>query len=291
MIAKKILLISDNCYHISNFIDKHLEKYKDDKLVVYSNFVLHEQSKNVTFICGDLHNEQLISYIINQYKINTVINCMPTNALAHNVLYSLNEDIHYVQLSSINIYEPKFLDDSFENSKNIINEKIQDASLIDLIYCDLFTTNYCTKNNIKHTIIRCCNSFGKYQDKFLKKIVDGLNSYNCFEMSKEDCLYDWVSYKSLYEAIDLILNKKVYGTIDVSSGILLSNVDFAGLVCTAYRQIKGKNDSKIKLIGNKTSASSFKYGANSSMIKELGWNVPIKNSVYTDILSIISFYI
>lgn len=292
MIQRKILLIGDDLFNIVNFIEKHTEKYKDDKIIVYTSNQYYNSNKYVTWITGDLYNKQLISYIINQYKINTIINCNPTNINnIQELLDCVNESIYYMQLSSTNIYEPKFMDDNVDADKSVINEKMQDIDLLHLACCDLFAINHCIKNNIKYNIVRCCNSYGKYEDKYLKLVIDNLKSLKYYEMQKEECLYDWVSYKKIYEAIDLILNKKVNnGIIDISSGVLLSKVDIAGLICTAYRQISGDNSLKIKLMGNKT-VTSLKYTTNASIIKELGWIPPAKNSIYTDILSIISFYI
>ena len=115
----------------SNFIHYMLDKYPDYHIINYDkltyagnleNLASIQESKNYTFIKGDINNQELLEYVVNTYEVDVIVNFaaeshvdrsiknssefVTTNILGTQTLLDVarNNSLRFIQISTDEVY-------------------------------------------------------------------------------------------------------------------------------------------------------------------------------------------
>ena len=127
----KLLVTGGAGFIGSNFIHYMLEKYPDYHIINYDkltyagnleNLVSIQESKNYTFIKGDINNQELLEYVVNTYEVDVIVNFaaeshvdrsiknssefVTTNILGTQKLLDVakNNSLRFIQISTDEVY-------------------------------------------------------------------------------------------------------------------------------------------------------------------------------------------
>lgn len=225
----------------SNFVHYIFEKYPTYRVVNYDlltyagnleNLKDVENNPHYTFVKGDINNRELVSHLVQAYKIDVLVNfaaeshvdrsitepdifvnsnVLGTQALldvakAHNIT-------KYVQVSTDEVYGSLGKDGYFTEETPIQPNSPYSASKAG---ADLLVRSYFETFGMNVNITRCSNNYGPYH--FPEKLIP-LMVTNALE-GKSLPIYgdgknirDWLHVKDHCAAIDLVLHKGKAGEV------------------------------------------------------------------------------
>lgn len=296
--SKKVLITGGAGFIGSNYVYHHVAKYPQDKVFVL-DFLTYAgnldnigelvDSGKVTFIQGDIADQEFIQELFAKEKFDTVINFaaethvdrsiidphvfVNTNVMGtHNLLLaSRDNDVkRYHQISTDEVYG-----DLGSNSKDYFTEstpiKPNCPYAGSKAAADLLVMSYYETYKMPITISRCSNNYGPYQ--FPEKLIpfffrlasenkplpvygDGLN------------VRDWLYVYDHCTAIDLIVQSDKYGEVYNIGG----HNEYTNLEITKHiLRFLGKDENLITFVQDRK-AHDRRYAMDPSKIeRELGW--------------------
>lgn len=284
---KNILVTGGAGFIGSHFILYMLDKHDDIKIVnldklTYAADLKHLDSvrdnKRYTFIKGDICDRNLVKEILENYKIDTVINFaaeshvdrsiespdifIQTNVLGTQILlqcalaywakqFELSENrCRFHQISTDEVYGALGPDDeAFTEQSQFLPNSPYSASKA---AADHLVRAYYRTYQLPITISNCSNNYGahQHQEKLIPKIIQC-----CFE-SKQIPIYndgsnirDWLFVDDHCSAVDLILQKGVVGQrYNVGGGFEISNLKLTKIICAIMDKLNPENAPHEQLI-------------------------------------------
>ena len=307
---KKSVLVTGG----SGFIASHLV----DRLIKNGYFVVnvdkldycsHDNTKNIDncykFIHGNIANKELISFILNEYSIESVFHLAAQTHVdnsfynsiqftydnivgTHNLLECVREynklqnDLKtnkliskFVHMSTDEVYgevksgEPECTEKSLLKPTNPYSATKASAELLASSYYHSF--------QLPIIIIRCNNVFGprQYPEKVIPAFIYNiLNGDKCYIHGKGDTERHFIYVENVIDAILMIYDK---GNINEIYNI--ANTEFYKVIDLAKLIIKKLNntdnfDDHIEYIEDRN-FNDFRYLINSEKLEKLGWSPKI----------------
>jgi dTDP-glucose 4,6-dehydratase len=282
----------------SNFVRYWAERHPDDGLYALDALTYAgnrvtleplERSGAVTFVRGDIANQDLVEHLLAESEISTIVNFAaeshnslaildPTRFFRTNVLGTQKladaarrigvERFHHI--STCEVYGDLALDstESFNESSPYLPRTPYNASKAG---SDHVVRSYMETFGLPATITNCSNNYGPYQfpekviPLFTSRAIDGepLPLYASTENRRE-----WLHVVDHCSAIELVLQKGQLGeTYHVGSGREASITEIADAVLAAT----GRPDT-LKTIIEDRPGHDRRYLLDSTKIRtELGW--------------------
>tara|TARA_Y100000389_G_scaffold204559_1_gene257983 strand:+ start:4719 stop:5597 length:879 start_codon:yes stop_codon:yes gene_type:complete len=223
---------------------KSLSKNKKIFATINKNRI-NLKKKNITYFKLDLLNEKKISKFIDQNGIDVVINvaaltniekCEKNKKKAYEINVKIpkilkkvakKHSIRFVQLSTDHIYNGKKSGCYSENYK---------ASPLNYYSKTKFFAENFTKDYKKTLIIRT-NFFGGYtrnKESFSELILNKIRKKNSIKLW-DDVYFTPVNIFFLIKTIERLINRNVFGIINISSSNSISKYDFGIKLCKYFK--------------------------------------------------------
>ncbi len=280
----------------SNFVHFILENYKDYNVVnldnlTYAGNLLNlidiEKNPRYFFIKGNIKNFELVSYILKEYKIDSIINFAAESHVDRSILGSevfIETNVtgtltlleaakaygieRFVQISTDEVYGSLGATGKFTESTPLSPNSPYSASKTS---ADLITRSFYKTFGLPVLITRCSNNYGSYQ--FPEKLIP-LMICNALQDKKLPVygtgknIRDWIHVKDHCSAIDCVLHKGKIGEIyNIGGGNEWENINIVKEILS----ILSKPDTLIQFVKDRL-GHDFRYAIDSSKIKnELGW--------------------
>lgn len=280
----------------ANFVEYYLDKYPDDKVVVFDKLTYAANLNNLRksfvrygdnrlmFVRGDIADKKFLEETLLQYNIAEVINFAaethvdrsfdnPRPFFGTNVIGVLNLielvkelgfSMHHVSTDEVygEIFTGSFDESAPYNPSNPYSKtKAIADQLINL-------SNIIDNSNI--TITRCTNNVGPYQhpEKALPKFIrSALNDMPITVYGDGLHERDYIHVSDHIRAIDLVLNNGTGGEVyNVGSGYGISTLKLAKIVLKSL----GKENGEITNVQDRP-YNDRRYSLNTTKIKGLGW--------------------
>jgi dTDP-glucose 4,6-dehydratase len=286
----------------SNFIKYMFTKY-DNKinivnldLITYAgnleNLIEEQTRDNYIFIKGDIQNEDLVSFILKEYKIDTLVNFAaeshvdrsilePDIFVKTNVLGTLNllncckkHGIHrFLQVSTDEVYGALGKEGLFTEKTDLKPNSPYSASKTS---ADLLARAYHKTFDMPILITRCSNNYGPYQfpEKLIPlMIMNLLNNKKLPVYGDGKQVRDWLYVLDHCEAIDVVLNKGKIGEVyNIGGNNEMENIEIVKLLIKHLN----KSEDMIEYVKDRL-GHDRRYAIDASKIKnELGWEPKYK---------------
>ena len=287
----------------SNFIHYVLSQHSDweitnlDKLTYAGNLENLrdlEDNQSYQFIKGDICNKDLVEKVIEENKIQEVINFAAESHVDRSIsgpesfvrtnffgTFTLLEACRkfgiekYVQVSTDEVYG-SVKEDSFKETDALNPSSPYSASkaAADLLCCSYFKTY-----NLPVTITRCTNNFGPYQfpEKFIPLAITNLLEGKLIPVYGDgENVRDWIYVEDHCNALDLIVQKGKSGEIyNIAGNCEKKNIDVANsisrIICNDLRTNNHEPSSSIKFVSDRP-GHDLRYALNTTKIRqELSW--------------------
>lgn len=280
----------------SNFINYVLKSKNNlfivnlDKLTYagnLENLKSSEKNKNYVFVKGDICNHELVRYIFEKYKIDTVVNFAAeshvdrsilssevfyrTNVIGTNVLLEYSKAFgveKFVQVSTDEVYGSLGREGLFTEKTPLSPNSPYSSSKA---AADLMALSFYHTYNVPVVITRCSNNYGPFQfpekliplmiinalhDKKLPVYGDGLN------------VRDWIYVEDHCRAIEAVmLNGKLGEVYNVGTNNEKENIRIVKLILEKLN----KPESLIEYVKDRL-GHDRRYAIDSNKIQvQLGW--------------------
>lgn len=281
----------------ANFIHYILEKYPDYKLVnldllTYAgnldNLKAAEANPNYTFIKGDIGDYDLVSKIVKENNIDTIVHFaaeshvdnsisdpapfITTNVMGtHNLLKVALENnklrFHHVStdevFGSLKDNDPKFDENTAYDPRSPYSASKAASDHVVRAYHHTY--------GLPVTISNCSNNYGPYQhiEKLIPLFVTNLMQDKKVPLYGEGLnVRDWLFVEDHCAAIDLVLHKgKIGETYCVGGDAEKRNIEITNLLLEKL----GKGEEMIEKVEDRL-GHDWRYAIDFSKIqKELGW--------------------
>jgi len=237
------------------------------------------------FIKGDIRDEELVSRILNDYEIDTVVHFAAESHVDRSISEGLSfvttnvtgtcslleavrkaEIYRFIHISTDEVYGsiPK---GSFTESDPLNPSSPYSASKAG---SDLLALSYFTTHNVPVIVTRCTNNFGPFQ--YPEKLIP-LFTTNLIDGKKVPVygrgmnIRDWIYVLDHCRAIACILKKGVPGEIyNIGGGTELTNLEITRKILEQL----GKDKTSIQFVGDRK-GHDFRYSLSSDKIYSLGW--------------------
>lgn len=298
MKEKKILVTGGAGFIGSNYVHYHAEKYPDDKIFVLDKLTYAGNLENlrslldagnITFIEGDIGDQEFVVSLFEKEKFDTVINFAAETHVdrsiaepnifvrtningTHNLLYAARKigGIRYHQISTDEVYG-----DLGTGSNNYFTESTPIEPncpyAATKAAADILVHSYFETYRMPVTISRCSNNYGPYQ--FPEKLIPYF-----FKLASEDTplpvygdgknVRDWLYVVDHCRAIDMIVRSDKYGEVYNIGG----HNEYTNLEITKQiLKYLGKSEHLITFVVDRK-AHDRRYAMDASKIgRELGW--------------------
>lgn len=299
----------------SNFIKYLLKKYEDiriinlDKLTYAANLKTLkeiEQSRNYTFIKGDICNRRDIKEIFNYYDVDYVVNFaaethvdrsiknpgvfIKTNILGTQTLLEISRESwktkggykggkKYIQISTDEVYGSLEYEGFFTEKSPINPHSPYSASKAS---ADLIVKSYYDTYRMPINITRTSNNYGPHQfpEKLIPLIIKNSIKKKAIPIYGNGLnIRDWIYVEDNCKAIDLVISNAEAGEIyNIGANNERTNISIAKEII----EILNKNydntitEELIKYVEDRK-GHDFRYAIDASKIKiELNWEPKTK---------------
>jgi dTDP-glucose 4,6-dehydratase len=296
------ILVTGGCGFIgSNFINYFLDKY--DTYKVYNIDSLNycaskdnvKDNKNYKFIQGDITDKSLISFILNEFNIDTIIHF----AAQSHVDSSFDSSLQYtkdnilgthVLLECSRLYGKierfiHFSTDEVYGEVDLSHPGCKETSLLNptnpyaatKAAAEFLVSSYNHSFKLPYIIIRCNNVYGpnQYKEKLIPKFIDLLKSGNkCTIHGNGETRRNFIHSYDVATAVDTVLKSKVLNTIiNIGTFNEYSVMDITKLLIKYIHNIDSY-ESYITFVEDRP-FNDFRYSIDSSKLRELGWKETI----------------
>jgi len=274
----------------SNFIKYILKKYPAYKVInidklTYAgnleNLKEVENNPNYRFVRGDIADEEIISKVFRENKIDVVINFAAETHVDRSIhepkaflftdiigTYTLLEAVkkykteRMIQISTDEVYgstkDGKFSEETpFDPSSPYSASKAS---------ADHMCSAYFKTFNTQVIIIHSCNFFGpnQYPEKLIPLFITNLLEGKKVPVyGKGDQVREWIFTEDFCNAVDILLhNGKTGETYNIGSGIRLKNIE----ITKKMLSLLGKDSSYIEYVKDRP-GHDFRYAINSNKFR------------------------
>ncbi|WJE53841.1 dTDP-glucose 4,6-dehydratase [Bacillus cereus] len=280
----------------SNFVRFLVKKYPHYNIINYDaltycgnlmNLEEIEGKKNYRFIKGDIQNKEFIQYVINEFKIYSIVNFAAeshvdrsitnpqifysTNILGTTTLLEAalaNQIEKFIQISTDEVYGSLGETGFFAENTPLNPNSPYSSSKVS---ADLIALAYWKTYGLHVIITRCSNNYGPYQypEKLIPlMITNALENKSLPVYGTGKNVRDWLHVYDHCTAIDLVLHKGKKGEVyNIGGNNEKRNIEIV-------EQIVKKLNKPNELITytKDRQGHDWRYAINSTKIqKELGW--------------------
>ena len=286
-----------------NFIEYLFEHFEFnllvniDKVSYCSNKSFTINSSKYKFIKADINDKNLISFILNEYKITHIIhfaaqshvdnsfdnsldytidNVMGTHTLL-DCVKNINKDILFLHFSTDEVYGESVNQTDIKTETSLLLPTNPYAA--SKAAAEMYVNSYKKSYNLKTIILRCNNVFGKnqYPEKVIPKFLKQFkNNEKITIHGKGETIRDFIHIDDVCRAIVTVLkNGEINELYNISGEIKISIIDLAKLII-------GQDDiDKYIIYVNDRPFNDKRYEINSDKLKQLGWKVEVLSLMHT----------
>ena len=268
-----------------------------DKISYCSNESFTINNLKYKFIKADINDKNLISFILNEYKIThiihfaaqshvdnsfdnsldyTVDNVMGTHTLL-DCVKNINKDILFLHFSTDEVYGESVNQTDIKTETSLLLPTNPYAA--SKAAAEMYVNSYKKSYNLKTIILRCNNVFGKdqYPEKVIPKFLKQFkNNEKITIHGKGETIRDFIHVDDVCRAIITVLKKGEINEIyNISGEIKISIIDLAKLII-------GNDDisEHIRYVNDRP-FNDKRYEINSDKLKQLGWKVEVLSLMHT----------
>lgn len=301
----KNILVTGGCGFIgSNFINYFLSKNDENSDIKIFNIdcLNYCASKdnvkyfsNYKFIEGDITDKSLISFILEEYKIDTIIHFAAQshvdssfdsslqytkdNILGTHVLLECSKKYNklqkFIHFSTDEVYGQVDINHSGCNEYSILNPTNPYAAT--KAAAEFLVTAYNHSFKIPYIIIRCNNVYGpnQYKEKLIPKFIDLLKTnQKCTIHGNGETRRNFIHSYDVATAIDTILNSSTINEIiNIGTKNEYSVLEIATLLIKLIKNDKNI-DTYLEYIQDRP-FNDFRYSVNNNKLLNLGWQETI----------------
>jgi dTDP-glucose 4,6-dehydratase len=286
----------------SHFVLRHVDRFPEDRVVVLDALTyagnkdfLKPVQERITFIKGDIADGALLTKIIADHAIDTIVNFaaethvdnsiadsapfLRTNVLGVHVILECvraHPSVRLLHISTDEVYgdvgdddPPKKIGDALSPSSPYAASKAA---------AEMLVMSYMRTYDIHAAVSRCTNNFGPHQasEKFLPTMIRSAladKSLPLYGNGKNK--RDWLYVTDHTDALELILatpwaffDEKIGSGhfFNISADSERENID----VAKAVLKLLGKPESLIGFVKDRP-GHDWRYAIDSSAIRQLGW--------------------
>ena len=236
----KLLVTGGAGFIGSNFIHYLLDKYPDYHIINYDkltyagnleNLATIQETKNYSFIKGDILNLELLEYIAKSFEIDMIVNFaaeshvdrsirnssefVTTNILGTQTLLDVarNLSLRFIQISTDEVYGSLGPTGYFTEETPLSPNSPYSASKAS---ADFIVRSYHETFGLNTNITRCSNNYGPFQypEKLIPlMIINALNGKPLPIYGDGQNIRDWLHVKDHCSAIDLVIHKGKPGEV------------------------------------------------------------------------------
>lgn len=301
----KNILVTGGCGFIgSNFINYFLSKNDENSDIKIFNIdcLNYCASKdnvkyfsNYKFIEGDITDKSLISFILEEYKIDTIIHFAAQshvdssfdsslqytkdNILGTHVLLECSKKYNklqkFIHFSTDEVYGQVDINHSGCNEYSILNPTNPYAAT--KAAAEFLVTAYNHSFKIPYIIIRCNNVYGpnQYKEKLIPKFIDLLKTnQKCTIHGNGETRRNFIHSYDVATAIDTILNSSTINEIiNIGTKNEYSVLEIATFLIKLIKNDKNI-DTYLEYIQDRP-FNDFRYSVNNNKLLNLGWQETI----------------
>lgn len=259
----KLLVTGGAGFIGSNFIEYMLNKYQDIEIICLDLLTYAANINNLNsikdddrfhFVHGDICDDVLLEELYNNYKFNIIINFaaethvdrslndstpfIKSNIIGVHKLLELarKHNIYLHQISTDEVYGGKSIDDcTFYTTKSRLNPTNPYAA--SKASGDLLVLAYIRTYNIKATISRSSNNYGKNQhsEKFIPHCLDLIKNHKKLEIYGEGKeKRDYIPVEFNIFCIDQIIHNPIKTIYNICSEEEYSSLEIAHKILDYY---------------------------------------------------------
>lgn len=300
----KNILVTGGCGFIgSNFINYFLEKYKlESGIFIYNIDCLNycasktnvKEFQNYKFIEGNITDQSLISFLLQEYKIDTIIHF----AAQSHVDNSFNSSIQFTQDNIFGTHVllecsrkygkiekfVHFSTDEVYGEVDIEHEGCTEKSLLNptnpyaatKAAAEFLVRSYNHSFKLPYVIIRCNNVYGpnQYREKLIPKFIHLLkNGQKCTIHGTGQTRRNFIHTYDVATAVDCIINSNIdFGKGDTINIGTENEYSVLEIVQKLVKILYKENDYEkyIEFVEDRP-FNDFRYSINSEKLKNLGW--------------------
>lgn len=279
----------------SHFVIRHVENHPDDTIVVLDSLTYAADEKrlesvrsSITFVRGDIADLALVSTLVGEHDINTIVNfaaethvdrsiqnALPflhANILGVQSLIEVCKACPYILFTHISTDEV-YGDLENDDAPRVPTDPVAPSSPYSASKAsgDLLLLAAMRTFGIRGRIVRCTNNYGPHQasEKFIPTVIRSALSDTPIPIyGQGHNTRDWLFVTDHCDAIELILaSDDLDGRIvHVSSGTERRNIDVAHEILVLLGKPRSLISSVIDRPGH-----DWRYALDSSFIRTLGW--------------------
>ena len=297
------ILVTGGCGFIgSNFIRYLMEDIKFDGVIHNLDKLTYAgkrenisdlEGPGLRFYPGDVCNKDLMKILVQEYKIDLVINFAaesfvdkaienPEEFLQTNIfgpfslmeaIKSQNSDAVFYQISTDEVYgqalgDTKFIEDLPFNPRNPYAASKAGA--------DLLVNAYHTTYNLPTLISHCSNNYGPYQfpEKLIPLMISNIVNNKPLPVYGEGKqIRDWLYVKDHCSAIWKISTSGTFGeTYNIGGGVELTNINLVENLCERMGKILNKDVTDLITFVKDRLGHDFRYAIDFTKLStELDW--------------------
>ncbi len=303
----KNILVTGGCGFIgSNFINYFLKKYTNkNETFIYNIDCLNycasvdnvNKFENYKFIKGNITDQNLISFILEEYQIDTIIHF----AAQSHVDSSFDSSLQYTQDNILGTHVllecsrkygklekfVHFSTDEVYGEVELTHEGCKELSLLNptnpyaatKAAAEFLVRSYNHSFKIPYIIIRCNNVYGpnQYTEKLIPKFIQLLkNNQKCTIHGNGETRRNFIHSYDVATAIDVILHSKfVNDIINIGTENEYSVLDIAKKLIKLIHKSEQVN-LYIEFVKDRP-FNDFRYSVDTTLLKSLGWEEKFTN--------------
>ena len=265
--------------------------YNIDKLdyCSYNNIIL--SAKNYKFIKGDICSNDLITFILNEYKISIVYHLASQTHVDNSFYNSLqftydnicgthtlleccrkyNKIEKFIHMSTDEVYGEVLLDNEIKSENSLLKPTNPYAAT--KASAELLVASYYKSFKLPIFIVRCNNIYGprQYPEKVIPSFIYNLlNNEKCYIQGKGNTERHFIYVSDVVAALLTIFNYgKINEIYNISNNYNIKIIDLAQKLIKKIKKTE-EYSKHIEFIEDRN-FNDFRYLINSDKLESLGW--------------------